>query len=453
MIRTALVLLVPLMALDLLGCRNYGLFEKHVGDASVADAAVAQDGGPGTDGSAQGDGGGVPGDGGGCVLPGLSNLQTNPSKSIDYEQQSPITTTTSPPKSVVLARFAGLSDPSVLALIPGGPSDAALVRRGHITGTLSGGDTVTLTRGGSLVTVVVASDGIAHIIVAYDNGISGVLVEYTWEQDTFSEETYVNLPARPVSLAVGDVNADGVADLFVGLAANSGTANAPAAVRYYVSMTGARVLDNTAVELSLGTIGSPGALSVFPNVAMNRIFLAVLRPGSVFASNGSELRVYMTDAGHTFQPVTLPAMAATATQTMTAADVDLDGQLDLVLGGYGSAAGGTSLIVAFTQLGTQNPGTASISVSGNVFGLQRIDWNQDGADDLFLWEQPDANQMRVYPTILQNRGGGVFKELSSGTISRSSAVVPAIVAPAAFACPPRLVFADTYTNAISVFSP
>ena len=139
-----------------------------------------------------------------------------------------------------------------------------------------------------------------------------------------------------------------------------------------------------------------------------------------------------------------------STTTMTAADIDNDGQDEVVLGGYGDGTGAGQL-VALTGLGSSNLDTTPIPVNGLIFGLQRIDWNQDGADDLFLWEQPTATPATVAPRILQNRGGGLFEELAAGPspsiTARTSVVVPAIESPAAQACPPRLASPTRFNRA------
>ena len=448
-------LAVVLAALALGACRNYTHFERTRGggDGSVHDDASVQ-----MDGSIDG---GLLGDGGktGCVLAGLGNLTNNTAVGINTKALHEVLPS---PASVALVRLK-TGNSTALGLYPG-LTGATLSRIDDINGKAAAATYYSLGSPASSFAAILAPDGKIHVVIVLIGTVNTYsTTEYVLEDMSLKQVNVLSTVWLPSSIAFGDLDADGHPDLLVGF---SETASASPYPRIFVYPGTAPTIgadftylggNRTDVKLSGA---NPTALLSFPAGATpGAVFLAVLQQAVPDTSMTSKLELLefkrTTLDSFAFKSVTLPSPLPTHTTTMTAADIDNDGRDDLVLGGENAPM--MDSLCAITQLGnntTYKP-IAVGAVGGSVFGLQRIDWNQDGADDLFLWLQPSTMTERLVPTILQNRGGGHFDlELpATGIKYVSYAAAPFIQSPVAQACPPLLVFSDTVNTSISVFGP
>ena len=430
-------LAVVLAALALGACRNYTHFEQ-------------------VDGSLGGGHGGKTG----CVLQGLGDLDANPAVGINTETQHVVTDS---PTSVALVRLPGHTYSTALGLYSG-LGTTTLLQVDDINGPANNSaDHYDLTLHASSFAATLAPDGKVHVIIVTTSTKSPEYYtsEYIHDGMSLHWQRTVTWSELPASVAFGDLDADGHPDLLVGFGDTAGSSSSQYIVVYpgtgYKSPTGLLFLGDKSTRVPLIS-ANPAALLLFRGGATPQtVFLAVLQQAVSNSTTNTTSKLELLKFTGSFDPSTQVSLSSltslpTQTTTMTAADIDNDGQDDLVLGGVDMT--GMNSLFAFTKLGG-NIVPRTIAVDGSVFGLQRIDWNQDGADDLFLWLQPSTMTERLVPTILQNRGGGHFDlELpATGIKYVSYAAAPFIQSPVAQACPPLLVFSDTVNTSISVFGP
>ena len=433
-------LAMVLAVLALGACRNYTHFERT---ASVHDDASVQ-----VDGGLLGDGGKT-----GCVLAGLGNLDANPAVRINTETQHLFANS---PTSVALVQLPDGTS-TALGLYPG-ISYATLLQVDNINGTkTTSSHTYNLELPALAFAVTTAPDHSVHIVVALSGSPENLLVEYTLQYPgQLVQRMKAVMYGLPSSIAFGDLDADGNPDLIVGLIPPAGSSAKPHIWVYpgtaMPPSTNFNFLDGIPTEVPLSQVIPTALLSIRGGASSSAVFLAVLQQADQSMTSDLELLAFKTPGSFGYDVITLPTLP-TQTTTMTAADIDNDGQDDLVLGG--EATSGMNSLFAITKLGgTMVPRT--IAVDGSVFGLQRIDWNQDGADDLFVWLQTSTMPPSLVPTILQNRGGRAFEAASPTKMVFTYPSVSSgtrIQSPVAQPCPPRLVFSDTVNTSISVYSP
>ena len=451
---TLAMVLAVLAVLALGACRNYTHFERTAGgggqDGSMHDDASVQ-----VDGSVDG---GLLGDGGktGCVLAGLGNLDANPAVNIKTETPHSIMDS---PTSVALVQLAD-GNSTALGLYPGVPN-ATLWRIDNINGNAASTTHYPLGSPASSFAAILAPDGKIHVVIVLTGTVNTYsTTEYVLEGMGLKQVNVLSSVWLPSSIAFGDLDADGHPDLLVGISETAGASPYPRIFLYpgTAATIGADLtyLGGMRTDVKL-SVANPTALLSFPAAATpGAVFLAVLQRAVPDTNMTSKLELLEFDkaAPGQFVPksVTLPSSLPTHTTTMTAADIDNDGRDDLVLGGEKTST--MDSLFAVTQLGNTNA-YKPIAVDGSVFGLQRIDWNRDGADDLFLWRQPSTMTTWLVPTILQNRGGGRFDTQlpATGINWVSYAAAPLIQSPVAQACPPLLFFSDTVNTSMSVFGP
>ena len=437
-------LAVVLAALALGACRNYTHFERT---ASVHDdAGVQMDGGHGEKTS--------------CVLEGRGDLGANPAVGIDTETQHVVTDS---PTSVALVWLPSRQYSTALGLYSG-IGTTTLLQVDDINGPANNSaDHYDLTLHASSFAATLAPDGNVHVIIVTTGTKSPVYYtsEYIHDGVSLTWQRTVTWSELPASVAFGDLDADGHPDLLVGFGDAAGSSASQYIVVYpgtgYKSSTGLLLLGDNSSRVPLISANPAALLSFRGGATPQTVFLAVLQQAVSNSTTNTTSKLELLKFTGSFDASTQVSLSSltslpTQTTTMTAADIDNDGQDDLVLGGVDVT--GMNSLFAITKLG----GTMvlrTIAVDGSVFGLQRIDWNQDGADDLFLWRQPSTMASWLVPTILQNRGGGRFDTQlpATGINPPSFAAAPLIQSPVAQACPPRLVFSDTVNKRISVYSP
>ena len=270
---------------------------------------------------------------------------------------------------------------------------------------------------------------------------------------------------RPAGVTFGDVDFDGNDELVVALSDFNSSLNPPGngskLIFFRSELTDTTFLHGLQPAKASFNAYGPFLLAIFPAALTTGAKPAV---NVALAVPNLPMDVYLTllrrDKDVDFMPVPLPPYVPASTRTMTVADLDGDGAKDLVFGGtgtIGSDAGNnpTFGLTAFTQVGQTNQDRTFIPTVGYAFGLQAIDWNLDGRVDLFAWIQPKTALGTVVPTLLQNRGKLMFQLTETlGMSTRGSVVTNApIDSPAVQSCPPRLVFTDTSSTIVSVFSP
>ncbi|MEO6950566.1 MAG: FG-GAP and VCBS repeat-containing protein [Polyangia bacterium] len=467
--RRAIVFLWLAVIVSTTACRDYAHFEKHTTYDASAQVDGGADGGPPSDGGMATDGG--PDDGGmlGCVDPLLSDLNANPAPALNEKEPYPVGFA---PARVVLVSFVGSSGRhSALGFLPGNSTTGGLTRVDDIDDDTIATKPTTATNlpeGGSSFAAERVPGGDVHMIVVCDTmtGCGGNAIhEYTWGSGILKEEISLMPGYRPMSVTFGDVTGDGVPDLLVGAVTGPMAGVVSSSVQIFAGQVGKQFLDSVPVEVPLAmSFGAPSLVTVFPNKQTKKSFIAVLDP----AGGGTSTLALLTGSSAHFDVVPLQTTATyvdmfgaeslyhtSYATTMTAADVDHDGQDDLVLGGdeYAGTTTPTKRLITLTTLTTMGAANVTAGVTGVVAGLQRIDWNRDGADDLFFWTRAEVPSHPVYASVFQQRGGGQF-ELSTPTgMSRPESVYPAIASPAALSCPPRLVFSDTEKPRISILEP
>jgi hypothetical protein len=203
---------------------------------------------------------------------------------------------------------------------------------------------------------------------------------------TFTAHVDYGVGSFPVALATGDFNGDGRLDLVVGLSGN-----------------GLAILlgkgDGTFGTPKLFGSGlSPGSIAVSDFNHDGKLDLAVGNP----SLDSNAVWVLLGNGNSTFGPaVNYPAGIAPA--LVVAADVDGDGNTDLVLGGQGVNGSGVSVL-----LGKGNGtfwGPANYGVPGFPVDLRVADLNGDGKPDIAVVTAVQDSKL----SVLRGRGFGTFE--------------------------------------------
>lgn len=226
-----------------------------------------------------------------------------------------------------------------------------------------------------MVVADVNADNKPDLVFANYNGVNGQMAGVLLGTGTGSFgtlATYTTGPASyPYSIAVADVNGDSNPDLL--------TAN------YFNSTVGVLVGNGSGTFYSLATYpagNTIGSGSLFPRgIAVADVngdnkpdLLVVNSSGSAGAG------VLLGNGNGTFQPVTTYATGGNQPRSIVVADVNSDGNPDLLLGNYSS-----NNVSVLLGTGTGSFGVAitySTGAGSGPFGIAVADVNGDGKPDL-----------------------------------------------------------------------
>ena len=149
-----------------------------------------------------------------------------------------------------------------------------------------------------------------------------------------------------------------------------------------------------------------------------------------------------------FAPAEDLGLVPPRTRSIAVADIDLDGADDLVFAGDDGLAYMTAKAPSVTTwLETGN---------GAAYAPRGIDWNEDGAADLFAYVA-SASASGFLPTLFQNRGGATPKlapvALADANAALQTSSPERLRSPDAPECGAQLLFVDGISSSISIFHP
>ena len=278
-------------------------------------------------------------------------------------------------------------------------------------GTLPGGTSFTL----SIATADVNNDGFDDIIVGNGGGGQANQLLINNGAGTFTVETLPGGTLDTASIATADVNNDGFEDIIVG---------------NFFSQANQVLINNgdgtfTASDLPGGDLDTRSIATADVN---NDGFEDIIVGNSLVLDDiivGQANQVLINNGDNTFTALDLPG-GDLVTTSITTADVDDDGDIDIIVGNSVQA---NQLLI--------NNGNGAFTVSDlpggdlSTFSIATADVDDDGFDDILVGnDSGQANQ------VLINNGAGTFtnETLPGGALSTASIAVirtaPAPPAPA-----------------------
>jgi hypothetical protein len=224
---------------------------------------------------------------------------------------------------------------------------------------------------------------------------------------TFGGQRDYPVPGSPASLAVGDFNGDGLPDVAVGMAPRQGASGG--GVYVLLGQSDGTLGPPVMIDASL----NPTSLAAGDLNGDGRTDLVIADQG--FFSSGSDqvngaLHVYLGNPDGTFTAAGPPLTSATYYGVVGLGDLNEDGKLDLIAGGYVPGTdfgGGTSNVYTLIGNGDGTFGSAQITplAGADGFGAQTLalgDFNGDGILDVAAGNPND------YTEVLLGLGDGTF---------------------------------------------
>ncbi len=442
------------------GCRDYDsltLTSSDLGFADFADLAT-----PVLDGAAPDD------DMAQCQPPPTTPNFDLGFPAISNELQTSLSSSMAlPPKQLVVGHFVRPGELNVVTVTPGGTSNAQL----HLFRD-DGNAGLQYVTGGSMKFCVssvasghvdVNAGKLDRLVVSCDCGLLPLeecsIRTFDWSGGKAApvEMDVLQLgQGRPVAIAVVPLDeADDLDDLVFGRTDGIGSV-----VSYAALPSGKFSMSSPIYGPALPFVNiSALAVASFNNAVDKTKDIAAL---TVSGSTGSPMLAVLTRTTTgmmTLSPgvTTLPSINITG---MSSGDLNQDGNTDLIF----TTVSGDSATV-FLQNGTSTMfDSVALALSGLSFSPLLVDWNRDGALDLFIWRQGDGmgnNLSTVRPVLFWNHGNMVFEATYAPTASnRTSAVVSAgfMLSPqnAAIArvgtCAKDIAFVDGATSRLNVFT-
>ncbi len=310
--------------------------------------------------------------------------------------------------AVATADFTG--DGKLDVLVPNANDGTVSVLPGDGTGKLGTAITSPVNVSGSLALGAdMNGDGRPDLVLAGNDSAGAPTLAVLLNQGagTFAHEQDYPLPNVPVSLAVGDFNGDGHMDVAVGVA--SPAASAPGPSGLYVLLGQAN--GTLATPVKVDSSANPVSLATGDLNGDGRTDLIVVDQGTNFsgAANGVNglLHVYLGNANGTFTAAATPATGAGVYGAAALGDLNHDGKLDLVVGGF--VGGATPSANVYTLLGNgdgtfQAAQVTALAAASAPQWLALADLNHDGQLDAIAGDPND------YTEVLLGLGNGLFAQ-------------------------------------------
>ncbi len=243
-------------------------------------------------------------------------------------------------------------------------------------------------------------------------GCGGVTVLLGNGDGTFGTPMSVSLPGieEVFGVAVGDFNHDGNLDLAV---ANTDSLSTYAAQLSIVFGNGDGTFQSAITTYPLGTTADQGMfLTVGDFNNDSQLDLAVASTAS------SAVSMLLSNGDGTFQ--VLPAITVEGPESLAAADFNLDGNLDLVVGGRSSKVN----VLSGNGDGSFAPPVGYKMPTQSMGGLAVGDFNGDGILDVAVPTYNPSTQANTISILLGNAKGG-FKSVMnlSTSVSESNVLV------------------------------
>jgi len=253
------------------------------------------------------------------------------------------------------------------------------------------------------------NDGDLDIVMLGYDSVAGSATSSTYVglndgSGNFTYSTAISNNLYMARMAVGDVNADGIADIV--FAENSATAQPI----YFGDGNGGFTQSSQVLSTTGGTIGANNvALADFNGDGLDDMFVNIDAGIKVFlnAQNGDAFGTF-TDTGQSLTS----AKTAQSYRGLAVGDVNGDGYIDAVTGSWGESMDiwindGTGTFSNTGVVGTGRLSAAENGVSGATNGVDMGDLDGDGDLDIFAFNRYIGNK------VFLNDGTGNFTETQS----------------------------------------
>jgi len=459
------------------GCRDYALLTQG-GDLSASVDLGDQDL-TGRDLTDPPDGADLAGDGAVAPVVDAAMCPAAPSPpdfglgfpAITTENQATLGVSTTKPKQVVVGHFVSATELDVVTLTPGAAGAAEL----HFLRS-NGGASLQYVTGG--VMPFCASQIVAGHVVSATLGQLDQLVlscdcgVYTTE--TCAVRSYewssagAATPGMPTLVTILDLGT--VRPLAIALARL-----APGDARDSLIVAEKGSTSGNIATYAIGPLGKFMTASVQLSPNLPAADTSAIATGSFNSATDSTIDVAALSAAGTSPVLTIITRSATGVMTiasgtpalpainvtgMAVGDLDQDTLADLL---FTTVSGDSASLFLQSKLSPSFFNVTTLPMGGLSYAPTLVDWNRDGALDIFFWRQGDGggtNLSAVHPRLLWNHGSLNFESVAApGALDRSSfVVIPGyLLAPQGVAadvddnCTPELVFVEGQSSRVSVF--